>query len=183
MCFFSYRYTIFFIFFLASSPTFSGSDDLIQRGEYLVNFGGCHDCHSPKIITDRGPQPDPERLLSGYPAGTVLPELPTDVIGSGQWGAVATPDLTGWFGPWGVSFSINLTPHPETGLGNWMEDQFIRAMRTGQHLGSGRPILPPMPWFSLAVLSDEDLKAIFGYLGSIPAIDNRVPEPIPPAIN
>ncbi len=151
-----------------------------QRGEYLVNFGGCHDCHSPKIFTDHGPAPDPQRLLSGHPTGTVLPALPGAVVGPDKWGVIATHDLTAWFGPWGVSFAINLTPDPETGLGNWVESQFVQGMRTGKHLGSGRPILPPMPWFALAKLNDDDLKAIFAYLRSLKAIKNRVPAPIPP---
>jgi cytochrome c553 len=60
---------------------------------------------------------------------------------------------------------------------------FINAMRTGKHLGvkEGRPILPPMPWENLNRLSDEDLKAIFAYLKSLPAIKNKVPDPMPPS--
>jgi cytochrome c553 len=57
---------------------------------------------------------------------------------------------------------------------------FLSAMRTGKHMGAGRPILPPMPWQAAANLSDDDLKAMFAYLKSIPAIANRVPEPVTP---
>ena len=46
-------------------------DELIARGKYLVTFGGCNDCHSPKVMTPMGPMPDTTRLLSGHPA--VLP--------------------------------------------------------------------------------------------------------------
>lgn len=49
------------------------SAEHIKRGEYLVVAGGCHDCHSPKLFTPNGPEPDPERLLSGFPEGTKLP--------------------------------------------------------------------------------------------------------------
>jgi mono/diheme cytochrome c family protein len=59
----------------------------IQRGEYLVTVGGCHDCHSPKRMTPQGPEPDPARLLSGYPAETALPAIPAGVVGPTQWGA------------------------------------------------------------------------------------------------
>ncbi len=152
----------------------------IQRGEYLVNVGGCNDCHSPKAFSPKGPQPDPTRLLSGYPAGTTLPEIPTGVIGPNKWGGLTTNDLTAWVGPWGVSFSANLTPDTMTGLGSWTEDLFIKTMRTGKHLGVGRDILPPMPWYEYARLEDEDLKAIFTYLRTLKPIKNRVPEPIPP---
>lgn len=65
--------------------------------------------------------------------------------------------------------------------GVWTEELFIQAMRSGKHMGTGRDILPPMPWFNYAQLSDEDLKAIWAYLGTIPPITNNVPQPIPPA--
>ena len=57
---------------------------------------------------------------------------------------------------------------------------FIMAMRTGRHEGKGRPILPPMPYRFVASLNDDDLKAVFAYLRSIPAIHNKVPSPIDP---
>jgi len=154
--------------------------ETLKRGEYLVGYGGCNDCHSPKMMTPKGPEPDPKRILSGYPADLKLPELPQGIIGPEKWGGLTTNDLTAWFGPWGVSFAANLTPDKKTGLGNWTADQFIKTMRTGKHLGVGRDLLPPMPWFSLAVLTDDDLKAVFAYLGSIKPIENMVPQPIPP---
>jgi mono/diheme cytochrome c family protein len=157
-----------------------GYQERVKRGEYLVNFGGCHDCHSPKVFTEKGPELDPDRLLSGHPAGTALPDTPSDVIGADKWGALTTNDLTAWFGPWGVSFAQNLTPDEKTGLGSWTEDLFIKTMRTGKHLGEGRDILPPMPWFAVAALNDDDLKAIFSYLGTVKPIENKVPKPIPP---
>ena len=44
----------------------------------------------------------------------------------------------------------------------------------------GRQILPPMPWPVYGQMTDEDLGAIFAYLQTVPAISNRVPEPVPP---
>lgn len=153
----------------------------IKRGEYLVNFGGCNDCHSPKIFAAKGPIPDPDRLLSGHPSNEKLPELPKDLIAPDRWGGLFTNDGTAWVGPWGVSFASNLTPDDQTGIGLWTEELFVKTMRTGKHLGAGREILPPMPWYSLANLSDDDLKAIFAYLRSIKPIKNAVPAPIPPS--
>jgi mono/diheme cytochrome c family protein len=46
------------------------SKEKVERGRYLVNLGGCHDCHSPKIFTEKGPEPDPALELSGHPAGS-----------------------------------------------------------------------------------------------------------------
>ena len=63
-------------------------------------------------------------------------------------------DLTAWSGPWGISYPINLTPDENTGIGIWTEEIFVKAMRTGRHMGTSRPILPPMPWQSLAALND-----------------------------
>jgi hypothetical protein len=156
------------------------SADQIKRGEYLVNFGNCHDCHSPKNFGPKGPEPDMTKALSGYPASAKLPEIPKGVVGPDKWGAVGTNDFTAWAGPWGVSFSANITPDQETGIGTWNEAMFIKAMRTGKHMGEGRDILPPMPWPGIALLSDDDLKAIFAYLKSIKPIKNAVPDPIPP---
>ncbi|MGE5815370.1 MAG: diheme cytochrome c-553, partial [Acidobacteriota bacterium] len=83
-------------------------------------------------------------------------------------------------GPWGVSFTMNLTPDKDTGLGNWTAEQFIATMRTGRHLGKGRPVLPPMPVQILNALPDEDLRAIFAYLQSLAPVRNRIPAPLEP---
>ena len=88
--------------------------------------------------------------------------------------------LTVWAGPWGVSYAANLTPDKRTGLGAWTADQFIKTMRTGKHLGVGRPLLPPMPMAAIAALTDADLRALFAWLRSIKAIENQVPQPSPP---
>lgn len=70
--------------------------------------------------------------------------------------------------------------HPLTGLGNWSRDTFIQTVRSGRHLGRGRPLLPPMPIPAYQNFTDEELGAVFAYLQSIPAIENQVPEPLPP---
>jgi mono/diheme cytochrome c family protein len=147
-----------------------------------VGFGGCNDCHTPKLFTAAGPVPDTTRLLSGHPAESRLPVLPPGVVGTEptKWGAITTADLTAWSGAWGTSFAANLTPDA-SGLAGWTDSLFIATMRTGKHFGSGRPILPPMPWFSLNVLTDDDLRAVFSYLRSIKPVANMVPQPIPPA--
>jgi hypothetical protein len=151
----------------------------IDRGKYLVELGGCNDCHSPKIMTEMGPVPDTTRLLSGHPQDQPVMNVDPAMLNSKMW-VHSSMDATAWIGPWGVSYTANLTPDPETGLGNWTEDLFIKALRTGKHMGVGRPILPPMPWPGIGKSSDEDLKCIFAYLHSLPAIHNKVPDPVPP---
>lgn len=166
--------------FLSMPIALAGPSASVKRGEYLVNFGGCHDCHTPKQMSPNGPVPDVTRLLSGHSEQSKLPAVPADLLGPDRWGAITNNDLTAWVGPWGTSFAANLTPDKATGLGNWKARDFILAMRTGKHLGVGRPILPPMPWFDVGKLTDADLKAVFAYLSSIKPIRNQVPQPIPP---
>lgn len=153
--------------------------ELISEGKYLVNLGGCNDCHSPKIMTAMGPVPDTTRLLSGHPENEPLGPFDTKSNPSDKW-ILTSEDLTAWIGPWGISYSQNLTPDSETGLGSWTPELFLKAIRTGKHMGVGRPIMPPMPWQAFGQLKDEDLKAIFAYLQSLPAIHNKVPVPVPP---
>ena len=153
---------------------------MIERGKYLVNLGGCNDCHSPKVFTPMGPVPDTSRLLSGSPATFKLPEVPNGVIAPDKWGALTNNDFTVWAGPWGVSFTRNLTPDVATGIGSWTEEIFIKALRTGKDMGEGRDILPPMPWPNIGQSTDADLKAIFAYLKSLKPIENAVPDPIAP---
>jgi len=150
----------------------------VKRGEYLVMFGACHDCHTPKKMGPTGPELDTERLLSGHPEQ--MPVAPAPVL-QGPWMAATVGTMTAWSGPWGISYTANLTPDRETGLGAWTEQNFVDTMRTGRHMGRGRPILPPMPWEMIGKLTDQDLKAVFAYLRTIPAVKNRVPQPTPPA--
>lgn len=152
--------------------------EMIERGKYLVTTGGCHDCHSPKVFGPQGPKIDETKILSGYPAEMKLAEFDPAILEPGKY-VLFTQDITAAIGPWGASFAANLTPDNETGIGTWQPEMFINALRTGKHLGAGRPILPPMPWEMIGKLTDEDLQAMFAYLKSIPPIKNKVPDPKP----
>jgi hypothetical protein len=57
---------------------------------------------------------------------------------------------------------------------------FIKALRSGRHMATSRPLMPPMPWEAYGKMTDEDLKAVFAYLQTIPAVVNHVPEYEPP---
>lgn len=151
----------------------------VKRGEYLVTTGLCHDCHTPLKMGPNGPAPDMTRALSGHPQEI---EIKAPAKPSGPWMAAASATLTAWSGPWGVSFTANLTPDPETGrLRDFTEEQFVATLRSGRHKGMGREILPPMPWPYIGKLTDDDLKAVFAYLRQITPVRNKVPDPIPPA--
>lgn len=153
-------------------------EERVKRGAYLVTIGGCNDCHTPWKMGEHGPEQDMTRMLSGHPESFPMPAAPK--LGEGPWMGSFGATNTAWAGPWGVSFTANLTPDETTGIGSWSEDIFIATLRTGKHWGQSRPILPPMPWFNYGKMSDEDLKSVFAYLRSIPPVHNQVPAPIPP---
>lgn len=150
----------------------------VARGKYIVSTAGCHDCHTPWKVGPKGPEPDMTLALSGHPESMKLPPPPK--LGDGPWVWTAAGTNTAFAGPWGVSYTANLTPDKLTGLGIWTEDIFVKTIRSGRHWGVSRPILPPMPWSVYRNLTDEDLKSVFAYLRTIKPIKNQVPEPLPP---
>jgi len=164
-------------FVRAGDMTPAAGNDPVARGKYLVSTSGCHDCHTPFKMTDKGPAPDMDRALSGHPEQFEMPPAPAP---AGPWLVSIAATNTAFAGPWGVSFTANLTPDMETGLGKWTVRTFTDTIRTGRHLGRGREILPPMPIPVYRNFTDEDLAAIFAYLQSIPAVKNRVPAPRAP---
>lgn len=153
----------------------AGAGGAVARGKYIVNAAGCDDCHTPWKMGANGPEPDMTLRLSGHPASMTLPKPPEPV---GPWIMSTTATNTGWAGPWGVSYTANLTSDPDTGIGKWTEQQFVDTIRTGRRQGRGRELLPPMPWPAFKNYNDADLKAIFAYLMTIKAIKNKVPEPV-----
>ena len=124
----------------------------------------------PRVRHDQGALGSSCRSADAAP-----PDLP-----EGPWLAVSSATSTAWSGPSGVSYSANLTPDPETGLGKWTRRDFVNTIRTGRRMGRGRKVLPPMPISAYKNFNDEDLEAIFAYLQSVPAVQNRVPEPVAP---
>jgi hypothetical protein len=87
---------------------------------------------------------------------------------------------TAFSGPWGVSYTANLTRIRTLAYGIWTEQMFIQAIRTGRHMGVSRPINPLMRWSVYRNASDDDLKAIYTYLRSLKPVTNHVPDYLPP---
>lgn len=137
----------------------------VDRGKYLVNITGCHDCHSPK---SQGMTPDPTRLLSGRPSTTKIPTKPDGEVH-------ASLDLTAWFGPWGQTVASNLTPDPATGMPakGYNEKTFLATMRSGKK-PNGTAVQPPMPIDVYQNLTDDDLRSIWAYLATLKPIRNAV---------
>src|ERR1044071_6170037 len=166
----------------SNQPKEMTHDEMVARGKYLTTIASCNDCHSPKVFAQMGPAVDTTKLLSGHPASGMPPlAIDTNCLHNG-YGYLGSADLTAWLGPWGISYTANLTPDSATGIGAWTEENFMNALRKGKHLGmdGGRMILPPMPWQFIGQMTDDDLKAVFAYLKSLPAISNQVPAPVAP---
>ncbi len=170
---------------LAEVPAGSGSETassaagerVPSRGEYIVMTTGCGNCHTPCKLGTKGAEPDMSKFLSGHPSDLILPQPPRPF---GPWGLFAAKTNSAFAGPWGVSYASNLTADAETGIGVFTDETFIAALRTGKHLGTERPILPPMAWQSYKNFTDDDLKAVFAYLNSVAGIKNSPPPPEPP---
>lgn len=151
-------------------------DSLVKRGSYLVNAVGCDDCHSPKKMGPNGPEVIEELRFSGFPSNGNTPPINIAEIKKG-W-SMFSPDFTSTVGEWGQSYAANITSD-ETGIGNWSEAQFMKAIREGKYKGmdNTRPLLPPMPWFMYRNFSDDDIKAIYAFLQTTKPVSNVVPAP------
>jgi mono/diheme cytochrome c family protein len=164
---------------LVGSPaSAAASDAKVARGKYMVSVMGCNDCHTPLKMTPSGPEPDLNRFLTGHPEQMGKLQAAAGARGPWLWAGAATN--TAFSGPWGVSYAANLTPDQNTGLGIWTEEMFVKALRTGKHMGVSRPIMPPMPWPAFRNATDDDLKAIYAYLRTLKPVTNHVPEYQPP---
>jgi mono/diheme cytochrome c family protein len=89
-------------------------------------------------------------------------------------------DLAGGFvlqGPWGYVASANITPDP-SGISYYDETLFLKVMHTGYV--NARELKSVMPWWAHRGMTDEDLKAMFAYLRTVPPIRHRVDNTEPP---
>lgn len=81
--------------------------------------------------------------------------------------------------PFGTFYSPNITPDKETGIGNWSEEDFIRALKKGRD-PKGRNYFPVFPYVYFANITDDDAKALYTYFMNIPAVSQKnKPLPFP----
>ncbi|HVC54067.1 MAG TPA: c-type cytochrome [Stellaceae bacterium] len=135
----------------AAAGIANAADKQVERGKYLVQIGGCFDCHTKGYFLGK---PDMAMYLAGSDVGFEIPKL-------------------------GVFVGPNLTPDKETGLGNWTADQIVTALQTGVR-PDGRILAPIMPWRSFAKLTKADAYAVAAYLKSLKPIHRKVPGPFGP---
>jgi mono/diheme cytochrome c family protein len=77
--------------------------------------------------------------------------------------------------PFGTIYAPNITPDKETGIGNWTDAEFVRAMRHGVGK-NGEDLYPAFPYTSYAQMSTEDILALKAYLFTVPAVKNEAPK-------
>jgi hypothetical protein len=147
-----------------AGPGAAAGGDPVARGRFLTEVLGCMECHTPR---GRDGKPDANFLMAGHRAGDPAPSW-DEALGQKDVGMVVSTSGTAYAGPWGVTYARNLTPDPTTGIGKWNEEAFMYVLREGT-------LKPPMPNLLYGNLSDDDLKAIFAYLQSLPAVKNLVP--------
>jgi mono/diheme cytochrome c family protein len=102
----------------------------IERGRYVVELGGCNDCHTAGYGDAGGKAPESERLKG---------------------------DTLGYRGPWGTSYPTNL----RLSIGKMTEAEWLKYGKTLM-------TRPPMPWFNVRAMTDEDLRALYQYVKSLP---------------
>lgn len=120
--------------------------DMLALGKYLAHNLDCFSCHSADFKTNDFLKPEASK---GYFGGGNKPL-----------------NLKGQVVP-----TANLTPDPETGIGNWTEEQFIKVVKYGLKEGEPAMQYPMQPYTSL---TDTEARAIFQYLKTIPPISNEV---------
>lgn len=127
------------------------ADAQVDRGKYLVTFGGCNDCHTPGYFLGK---PDMEKFLGGSDVAFEIPGL-------------------------GAFAGRNITPDKDTGIGNWTSEQIVTALQKGVR-PDGRILAPIMPWHAFANLTKEDAIAIAAFLKSVPPVRHAVAGPFLP---
>ncbi|MDX1561579.1 MAG: c-type cytochrome [Gammaproteobacteria bacterium] len=126
-------------------PSPTAAEDLLGRGEYLVEgIVGCGNCH-------HGRTEDGEFIAGMEYAGNFVIEEPIF-----------------------TAYAPNITPDPETGIGEWTDEEIERAIREGIRR-DGTIMGPPMAFTYYREISTEDMDAIIAYLRSVPAVRNEVP--------
>jgi mono/diheme cytochrome c family protein len=77
--------------------------------------------------------------------------------------------------PFGVIYSANITPDAGTGIGNWSEAQFARALREG--IGAdGKHLYPAFPYTAYTKLTDSDVSALYAYVRSLRPVRYTPPQ-------
>jgi mono/diheme cytochrome c family protein len=121
--------------------------DVLELGEYLVvDVMRCVGCHTPQ--NPETGRPDESLYLAGGQA---------------------------FEGPWGIVYGSNITPHAETGIGTWTDEDIANVFHEGIRIDGRRLIL--MPWQDYSAINEDVITAVIAYLRSVEEVDNEIPLP------
>lgn len=127
-------------------------EDKVAFGKYMATAKvECYGCHSPSF--ENSNVMEPEKTPGYFSGGNPITDKEKNVV-----------------------FSRNLTPDKTTGIGNWTEEQFIKAVKYG--IRDGKPALryPMVPY---SAMTDEEASAIWAYLQTIPAVSHDIDAMVP----
>lgn len=125
--------------------------DRVAYGRHLaLDLVDCYSCHSADFASVDGVHP--ERSKGFFGGGNTMTDFGGHPI-----------------------HTANLTPDRQTGIGGWTEEDFVRAVKGGFR-PDNTPILYPMQTY--VELTDDEVRAIYAYLRTVPALRNAVPRPV-----
>lgn len=121
--------------------------DIVKYGAYVMNSAACMDCHTPM---EKG-----QFVMQNYMAGGRVFDMPTFYV-----------------------TAANITPDSTTGIGTWTEDKFLDKFKDYRDAAAYKTnpgkLNSIMPWVMFAGMNDFDIKAIYRYLHTIPAVNHKV---------
>lgn len=123
------------------------TNNALPLGKYLVFNLECFTCHSADYKTDNWEEPEKSK---GFLGGG---NKPLDRQGR-------------------IMITPNLTPDKETGIGEWSEQRFVNAVKYGTMENQQSLRFPMVPYI---YLTDNEAKAIYAYLKTVPPIKNIIP--------
>ena len=131
------------------------------------NFADGVDVNGPTMATLA---PSPETLAQGH----YLVQASNCVACHTARGGMPMAGGRGIETPFGRVYSSNLTPDPQTGIGQWNAAQFWRALHHGRSR-DGRLLTPAFPYNHTTLISRPDADAMFAWLNSLPAVSSKPP--------
>lgn len=145
-------------------------------------------CLHAKTVSNEPTELITAEIYPSYPATTAATAEEQQLIQRGEYLAkmgdciachtdmkAGTPAFAGGLPlatPFGTFYSPNITPDKETGIGNWTEKDFIRALKEGRD-PQGRNYFPVFPYIYFSKITDDDARALYTYFMHLPPVHQK----------